>query len=79
MYEYMATRTLHKIIDFFEHGQEVVLHETTVEHPEPEEDEVHLVDNWDTLKSQTEGVGIEKLLEVGIGAGADDSEWYRLK
>jgi len=79
MYEYMATRTLDKIIHFFEGGQEVILRETVVEPPETEDEALDALGNWDDLKAKLESGRIDKLLEVGIGAGADDSEWYRHK
>jgi hypothetical protein len=79
LYEYMAIRTVDKIIHFFEEGQEVILRDTVVQPPEPDEDEVDALGKWDTLKTELESGAVEKLLEVGIGAGADDSEWYRQK
>jgi len=82
MYEYMATRTLEKIIRFFEGGQGAIMGETIVEEAEPdgEEAELNELGNWDDLKEKIIQNGdIERLLQVGIGTGADDSEWFRLK
>ena len=82
MYEYMATRTLEKIVRFFEGGQSAIMGETIVEEPEQdgEEAELNELGNWDDLKEKIIQNGdIERLLQVGIGTGADDSEWFRLK
>lgn len=73
----MATRTLDKIIRFFEGGQEAILCEIVVEQAADENDDLNTLGNWDSLKEKLEDGGIEKLLEVGIGAGEDDSEWFR--
>jgi hypothetical protein len=55
----------------------VILGETIVEtEPEPDE-ELDALGNWDDLKEKMESGDMEKLLEVGIGTGADDSEWFR--
>lgn len=75
----MATRTLEKIIYFFEHGQSAILSETVIEESPEGEDELNNLGNWDDLKEKMESGDIEKLLEVGIGAGEDDSEWFRVK
>ena len=78
-YEYMASRTLEKIIRLFEGGQAAILGDTVVEEePEPD-DELDALGNWDDLKEKMESGDIERLLEVGIGAGEDDSEWFRHK
>jgi len=82
MYEYMATRTLEKIVRFFEGGQSAIMGETIVEEPEQdgEEAELNELGNWDDLREKIIQNGdIERLLQVGIGTGADDSEWFRLK
>jgi len=74
----MATRTLDRIMRFFESGQQVILSETKLdEPPEKEEDDLDGLGNWDDLKEQIESGDMEKLVEIGIGTGADDSEWYR--
>jgi hypothetical protein len=77
-YEYMATRTLDKIIHFFEGGQNAILGETVVEELELEE-ELGGLGNWDDLKEIIDRGDMERLVEVGIGTGADDSEWFRHK
>ena len=77
LYEFMASRTLEKIIRLFDGGQSAILGETIVE-KEPEPDEVlDALGNWDDLKEKMVSGDIERLLEVGIGTGADDSEWFR--
>jgi len=73
----MATRTLDKIIRFFECGQEAILCETVVEQAADENDDLDTLGNWNSLKENLEDGGIVRLLEVGIGAGEDDSEWFR--
>lgn len=73
----MATRTLDKIIRFFEGGQEAILCETIVEQAADENDDLDTLGNWNSLKENLEDGGIVRLLEVGIGAGEDDSEWFR--
>jgi len=75
----MASRTLEKIICLFEGGQSAILADTVVEgSPEPE-DELNSLSNWDDLKEKIDSGDMERFLEVGIGAGADDSEWFRIK
>jgi hypothetical protein len=75
----MASRTLEKIIQFFENGQSAILTETIIdEDPEGEEDLDHL-GNWEDLREKIVSGDMEKLLEVGIDAGQDDSEWFRVK
>jgi len=74
----MATCTLHKIVTFFEDGQSAILGETIVDE-ESEEEELDTLGNWGDLKEKLESGDMEKLLEVGIGAGQDDSEWFRVK
>lgn len=75
----MATRTLHKIITFFEGGQSAILGETIVDEESEGEEELDILGNWEELKEKMESADMEKLLEVGIGAGQDDSEWFRVK
>jgi hypothetical protein len=75
----MASRTLEKIIQFFEAGQSAILAETIIdEDPEGEEELDHL-GNWEDLREKIVSGDMEKLLEVGIDAGQDDSEWFRVK
>jgi hypothetical protein len=75
----MATRTLEKIILFFEKGQGVIVEDTIVE-DEPEiDEELDALGNWDDLKEKMASGNMERLFEVGIGTGEDDSEWYRVK
>jgi len=74
----MATRTLEKIVRLFEKGPSAILEETAFEEPEPEE-ELEALGNWDDLNEKMRSQDMEKLLEVGIGTGADDSEWFRIK
>lgn len=75
----MATRTLPKIITFFEAGQAAIMGETTVDEEPEAEDELDTLGNWEDLREKLESADTEKLLEVGIGAGQDDSEWFRVK
>jgi hypothetical protein len=75
----MATRTLPKIITFFELGQAAIMGETTVDEEPEGEDELDTLGNWEDLREKLESGDTEKLLEVGIGAGQDDSEWFRVK
>lgn len=75
----MATRTLPKIIQFFEGGQSAILGETVIDEEPEGEDELDTLGNWDDLKEKMQSGDMEKLLEVGIGAGQDDSEWFRVK
>ena len=79
LYEYMATRTLEKIVQFFEGGQSAILGETVVDEEPEADDELHELGNWDDLKKKMESGNMERLLEVGIGAGEDDSEWFRVR
>lgn len=79
LYEYMATRTLEKIIHFFEGGQSAILGETVVDEEPESGDELDMLGNWDDLREKMKSGNMEKLLEVGIGAGEDDSEWFRAK
>jgi hypothetical protein len=79
LYDYMATLTLDKMVHFFEGGQSAILSETVVEEPLEPDDELDTLGNWDDLKEKMESGDMEKLLEVGIGAGADDSEWFRVR
>jgi hypothetical protein len=74
----MATRTLEKMVRFFEEGQSAILADIVFQEPEPEE-ELEALGNWDDLNEKMRGQDIEKLMEVGIGTGADDSEWFRTK
>ena len=47
---------------------------------EPEPDEtLESLGNWEDLREKIERGDIESFLEVGIGTGADDSEWFRSK
>ena len=75
----MATRTLEKIVQFFEGGQFAILAETVLDEELEGNDELDVLGNWEDLKEKLEGGNMEKLLEVGIGAGEDDSEWFRVK
>ena len=75
----MATRTLEKIIRFFEGGQSAILGETVVDEESEADDELNVLGNWDDLREQMESGDMGRLLEVGIGAGEDDSEWFRVK
>lgn len=75
----MATRTLEKIIRFFEGGQRAILGETVVTEEPEGDDELNALGNWDDLREKMESGDMERLLEVGIGAGEDDSEWFRVK
>ena len=79
LYEYMASRTLSKIIQFFEEGQSSILAETVLDEPPEGEDELDQLGNWEDLREKMVTGDMEKLLEVGIGAGQDDSEWFRVK
>jgi hypothetical protein len=82
MYEYMATRTLEKIIRFFDGGQSAIMGETIVEEAEPEgeESELQELGNWDDLSEKfIQSQDLERYLDIGIGTGADDSEWFRHK
>lgn len=75
----MATRTLEKVILFFERGQEAILRDTIME-DEPEiDEELDSLGNWDDLKEKMASGDMERILEVGIGTAEDDSEWYRVK
>ena len=75
----MASRTLEKIIQFFQGGQSAILAETVLdEDPEGEED-LDQLGNWEDLREKIVSGDMEKLLEVGIDAGQDDSEWFRVK
>jgi hypothetical protein len=75
----MATRTLDKIILFFEGGQSAILAETVVDQvPEPE-DELDRLGNWDDLKEKIDSGDMERFADIGIGTGVDDSEWFRHK
>lgn len=79
LYEFMATRTLEKIVKFFEGGQSAILEETVVEEePEPE-DSLDALWNWEELREKIDCGDTERFIEVGIGTGADDSEWFRIK
>jgi hypothetical protein len=78
-YEYMATRTLDKIIRFFEGGQSAILGETVVDEPQEPDDELDTLGNWVDLKEKIESGDTERFADVGIGTGADDSEWFRVK
>jgi hypothetical protein len=82
MYDYMATRSLEKIVRFFEGGQSAILGETVMDEivPEGEEAELDELGNWGDLKEKMiQSEDMEKLLQIGIGTGADDSEWFRYK
>ena len=79
LYEYMASRTLSKIIQFFEEGQSSILAETVLDEPPEGEDELDQLGNWEDLREKMVTGDMEKLLEVGIDAGQDDSEWFRVK
>lgn len=82
MYEYMATRTLEKIIRFFEGGQSAILEEAVVDEPEPEEEEAALdeLGNWDDLREKIiQSEDMERFRQIGISTDADDSEWFRYK
>jgi hypothetical protein len=74
----MASRTLDKIVRFFEEGQSEVLKDIVLDEPESE-DELDKLGFWDSLTEKVETGNMDKLLEVGIGTGADDSEWFRVK
>ena len=79
LYEFMATRTLDKIVKFFEGGQAAILEEIVVEEePEPEAS-LDALWNWEELKEKIDCGDTERFVEVGIGTGADDSEWFRIK
>ena len=79
LYEFMATRTLAKIVKFFEGGQAAILEETVVEEePEPE-DSLDALWNWEELRDKIDCGDTERFSEIGIGIGADDSEWFRIK
>lgn len=75
----MATRTLGNIIRFFEEGQSEVLKDIVIEDEPVSDDELNKLGYWDESKEKMETGNMEKLLEVGIGTGADDSEWFRVK
>ena len=75
----MASRTLDKIVRFFEEGQSEVLKDIVVEDEPESEDELDKLGFWDSLTEKVETGNMDKLLEVGIGTGADDSEWFRVK
>jgi hypothetical protein len=75
----MATRALEKIIRFFEGGQSAILGECVVDEGPEADDELDALGNWDVLRQKMESGDMERLLEVGIGAGEDDSEWFRVK
>ena len=75
----MASRTLDKIVRFFEGGQSAILAESVVEQEPEAEDELNGLGNWDDLKEKIDSGDIERFLEAGIGIGADDSEWFRTK
>jgi hypothetical protein len=79
LYEFMAIRTLEKIIRLFEGGQSAILEDTVVDEEPETEDELDALGNWDDLREKMESGDMERFLEVGIGTGADDSEWFRLK
>jgi hypothetical protein len=74
----MASRTLDKIVRFFEEGQSEVLKDIVLDEPESEDD-LDKLGFWDSLTEKVETGNMDKLLEVGIGTGADDSEWFRVK
>ena len=79
LYEFMASRTLEKTVKFFEGGQAAILEETVVEEePEPE-DSLDALWNWEELRGKIDCGDTERFVEVGIGTGADDSEWFRIK
>jgi hypothetical protein len=75
----MASLTLEKIIYFFEGGQAAILGDCVVEAEPEAQDELDELGNWDDLREKMESGDMERFLEVGIGAGEDDSEWFRLK
>lgn len=75
----MATRTLHKILRFFEGGRSAILPEAKVEKESEGDDELNGLSNWEDLREKIDSGDVERFLEVGIGSGADDSEWFRTK
>lgn len=75
----MASLTLEKIICFFEGGQAAILGDCVVEEEPEAQDELDELGNWDDLREKMESGDMERFLKVGIGAGEDDSEWFRLK
>jgi hypothetical protein len=79
LYEYMASRTLDKVVRLFEGGQSEILKDIVIDEEPKPEDELDELGNWDDLKGKMENGDMEKFLEVGIGTGADDSEWFRVK
>jgi hypothetical protein len=78
-YEHVATRALDKIIRFFEGGQSALLKDSAVEKESEPEEELNALGNWGDLREKIESGHVERLLKVGIGTGADDSEWFRAK
>ena len=79
LYEFMATRTLHKILQFFEGGQSAILPEAKVEKESEGDDELNGLSNWECLREKIDSGDMERFLEVGISSGTDDSEWFRTK
>jgi hypothetical protein len=56
--------------------------ETIVEgaEPEGEESELQELGNWDDLSEKfIQSQDLERYFDIGIGTGADDSEWFRHK
>jgi hypothetical protein len=75
----MASCTLDKIILFFYERQSEVLKDIVVEDKPKSEDEWDKLGFWDNLTEKVATGNMDKLLEVGIGTGADDSEWFCVK